>query len=233
MPTKIAEKLKEWALDWVDRSGTEPSGGRSGNPLTNLPQLFAALAAIVAVLSSPAISVLVPDLNANAALVLRAAIALATLIAVNHVVTAKDTVPVPSPLRSETVRRYRFSRAERMIARGIVVVGALIWSLNYVPAPAEPEDCGLDAIVTAAGGSGGAATPVALLLQLGDREERISADLGKRLAMLVPSEHLSAWRLVLIWSDGSRSDFGEFSGCPAEAQANSQDGRVKIVLKAG
>ena len=95
-------RLREWALDWVDRSNTQSSDRKIEDPLTLLPRLFAALAGIVAILSSPAISVLIPDLNANAAIILRVCIAVATLVAVNYVVTAKDTIETVSGFKSQT-----------------------------------------------------------------------------------------------------------------------------------
>jgi len=85
-------RLREWGLGWLDRSATQPSDRKIDDPLTILQRIFAALAGIVAVLSSSAISVLLPNLNANSALILRIIVMLVTLVAVNYVVTAKDTV---------------------------------------------------------------------------------------------------------------------------------------------
>jgi hypothetical protein len=219
---RATNRLKEWALDWVDRTGTRPAAGGIEEPLTLVSRIFAALAGVVAVLSSPAIDFLAPNLNANAAAILRVIIALGTLVAVNYVVTAKDSV------ESERHRKYRFSNTERLIARGIVVLAILIWSLNFVPAPPEPRDCSVNAVVTWTGQLNGIKPQSVSLKSDGEQLYPVEAD--RPVAMLVPAEHLSKWSVTLLWSDGSRSDFGEFSGCPAAASKGSGDGRAEISL---
>ncbi len=220
---RATNRLKEWALDWVDRTGTQPSDGKIEDPLTLLSRVFAALAGVGAVLSSPAIDFLAPNLNANAAAILRVIIAAGTLVAVNYVVTAKDSV------ESGKLRKYRFSNTERLIARGIVVLAILIWSLNFVPAPPEPRDCSVNAEVTWSGQLNGM-RPQSVSLQAGE-EQLYPVEAGRPVAMLVPAEHLSVWSVTLLWSDGARSDFGEFSGCPAAASRGSGDGRAEISLE--
>jgi len=220
---RATNRLKEWALDWVDRTGTQPSDGKIEDPLTLVSRIFAALAGVGAVLSSPAIDFLAPNLNANAAAILRVIIAAGTLVAVNYVVTAKDGV------ESGKLRKYRFSNTERLIARGIVVFAILIWSLNFVPAPPEPRDCSVNAVVSWTGQLNGT-RPQSVSLQAGEEQLYPVGD-GRPVAMLVPAEHLSAWSVTLLWSDGARSDFGEFSGCPAAASRGSGDGRAEISLE--
>jgi hypothetical protein len=220
---RATNRLKEWALDWVDRTGTRPAAGGIEEPLTLVSRIFAALAGVVAVLSSPAIDFLAPNLNANAAAILRVIIALGTLVAVNYVVTAKDTV------ESEGHRKYRFSNTERLIARGIVVLAILIWSLNFVPAPPEPRDCSVNAVVTWKGQLDGTVRPLSISLVAG-QEQAYPIQLDSPVAMRVPSAHLSRWSINVLWSDNSLSGFGEFSGCPAAASKGSGDGRAEINL---
>jgi hypothetical protein len=140
-------RLREWSLDWPDRSDVKPSDRKIDDPITILQHAFAALAAIIAVLSSPAIGVLVPNLSANAVIALRIAVALVTLAAVNYVVTAKELVETTTGFRSQTLRTYRFSTTERLIARGVVAIALLMFVLNLVPAAPPPRDCDLTATV--------------------------------------------------------------------------------------
>jgi hypothetical protein len=221
--------LTEWALDWLDLSGVKPSDHKIDDPITLFQRAFAALAGIIAVLSSPAINVLVPNLNNNAALVLRVVIALATLIAVNYVVTAKDVVETTSGFGSQTLRIYRFSTTERLIARGVVAIALVMLLLNLVPAPEAPRNCNLTAIVDWQTPDG-SASPLFLTLTAGGRTERFTADKGKPVAMQVLPAHLSAYSMVLEWSDNSRSDFGGFSGCSPVVDRRSRDGRAKVDL---
>ena len=130
--------LSEWSRDWLDLSGIKPSNRQIDDPITLLQRVFAALAGITAILSSPAISVLVPNLNTNTAIALRIIIALVTLAAVNYVVTAKDVVEATSGFRSQTVRTYRFSRTERLIARGVVGAALLLLILILFRPPSLP-----------------------------------------------------------------------------------------------
>lgn len=222
-------RLKEWCLDWLDRSETKPSNRKIDDPLTILQRIVAALAGIVAIFSSPAIGALVPDLNPNAALVLRVLVILATLVAVNYVVTAKDEVEPVAGAGASTIRRYRYSGTERLIARGVVVAALLVLSLNLVPAPEEPRACDLTATLTWQAPSG-TARPLALSLTAGDLQERYPVEAGRPVALQVPSAHRESFSVALLWSDGSRSDFGEFAGCSATAGRRSMDGRATIDL---
>jgi hypothetical protein len=224
-------QLREWARDWLDLSDVKPSNRQIDDPITLLQRVFAALAGIIAILSSPAISVLVPNLNTNTAIVLRVIIALVTLAAVNYVVTAKDVVETTSGFRSETIRTYRFSRTERLIARGVVAAALLLLSLNLIPAAEPPRNCNLMATIDWQTPEG-MARPLYLSLTAGDRAERFSVEKGKPVAMLVPPAHLSAYSIVLEWSDNSRSDFGAFAGCSAIADRRSRDGRAELDLAA-
>jgi hypothetical protein len=229
--TVIMALLSEWSRDWLDLSDIKPSNRQIDDPITLLQRVFAALAGIIAILSSPAISVLVPNLNTNTAIVLRVIIALVTLAAVNYVVTAKDVVETTSGFRSETVRTYRFSRTERLIARGVVAAALLLLSLNLIPAAEPPRNCNLMATVNWQTPEG-MARPLFLSLAAGDRAQRFSVEKGKPVAMLVLPAHLSAYSIVLEWSDNSRSDFGAFAGCSAIADRRSGDGRAELDLAA-
>jgi hypothetical protein len=203
-------RLREWWLDWLDRSDVGSSNRKIDDPVTILQRAFAMLAGIVAILSSPAISALVPNLNANAAIVLRSVIALVTLASVNYVVTAKDVAETTSGFRTQTQRTYRFSTVERLIARGVVAI-ALLATVAWQ----APE---------------GPATPLYLSLAAGARTERYVVERGKAIAMQIPAAHLSGYSMVLEWSDNSASDFGAFSGCSPVMNRRSGDDRAKVEL---
>lgn len=222
-------RLREWSLDWLDRSDVRPSDRKIDDPITILQRAFTALAGIIALLSSPAISVLAPNLNTNAGIVLRVVIALVTLAAVNHVVTSKDVAETISGLRSQLVRTYRFSTAERLIARGVVAIALVMLVLNLVPAAVPPRNCNLAATVDWQMPEG-SAKPLFLSLTAGGRTERFVADRGIPIAMQVLPAHLSDFSIALEWSDNSRSDFGAFSGCSAAVDRRSGDGRAKVNL---
>ena len=225
----ITALLREWGRDWLDLSDVEPSDRKIDDPITLLQRAFAALAGVIAILSSPAINVLVPNLNTNAAIVLRAVIALVTLAAVNYVVTTKDVVQSTSGFRSETLRIYRFSTTERLMARGLVAIAMLLLILNLIPTSAAPRNCNFMATVDWQTPEG-PVRPLFLSLTLGDRTDRFTVDKGKPVAMQVAPAHLSAYSIVLEWSDSSRSDFGAFAGCSAAADRRSGDGRAKLDL---
>jgi hypothetical protein len=164
-------RLREWSLDCLDRSDVRPSDGKIDDPITILHRAFAALAGIIAVLSSPAISVLTPSLTPNAAIVLRFIIALVTLASVNYVVTAKDVVETTSGFQSQTLRTYRFSTTERLVARGVVAIALLMLVLNLLPAAPAPRACNLTATVDWQA-PGASATPLFLSLTTGGGTER-------------------------------------------------------------
>jgi hypothetical protein len=219
-------KLREWALDWLDRSDTQPSDRKLGDPLAIMQRVFATLAALVALASSPAISAFAPNMSPAARLALQVLVALITLVAVHHVVTAKDVREVASGHRVRAQRSYRFSQLERLIARGVVALAIVLFALNMIPAPAPPKPCNFTAIVTWP--AAGTARPLYLALNAGGREERYDLEAGKPVALQVAPAHASAFSVALLWSDGARSDFGKFSGCPAAVNRASQDGRARI-----
>lgn len=216
--------LAEWLGDWLGRADVEPSDRKLDNPLTLLQQAVATLAGIAAILSSPAIAQWVPDFNANAALALRVAIAAATLAAAHYVVTAKDAREVVAGVGSRLVRKYRYSRTERLIARGVVTLAVVIWGLSFVAEPAG--DCRLQASVAWSA----AARPQYLTVTAGGQSARYPVASGRPLALQVPSAHLSTYSVALHWSDGVRSEFGAFSGCSASNDRRSDDGRATISL---
>jgi hypothetical protein len=222
-------RLREWFLDWLDRSNVKPSERKIDDPLTILQRIFATLAGIVAVLSSPAINVLVPNVNANAVLLLRFIVTLSALAVLNYVVTAKDTFESVSGFKSQTVRSYRFSNTERLIARGVTGLAILLLAFNILPAPKPSRDCDLMATITWQSLQG-MERPLFLSLVLEGREERYPVEDGKPVAMQVPSAHLSNFSIALVWSNNSRSDFGNFSGCSAVASKGSRDGRATLNL---
>ena len=71
---------------------------------------------------------------------------------------------------------------ERLIARGIVVFAILIWSLNFVPAPPEPRDCSVNAVVSWTGQLNGT-RPQSVSLQAGEEQLYPVGD-GRPVAML-------------------------------------------------
>jgi hypothetical protein len=218
-------RIAEWARDWLDRSDVKPSDRRIEDPITILQRVFAAVAAILAILSSPAINAFLPNPNAGTIIVLRFVIALATLVAVNHVVTAKDVVETTAGFQSKTLRTYRYSRTERLIARGVIAVALLMLVLHLVP---KPRSCNLRATASWTTPRG-PATPLFVALHAGGNTlARISADDRKPFDLVIPPEHVSAFSLSIEWSDGTRSDFGPFAGCSAVTNTNSGDGRAKV-----
>jgi hypothetical protein len=222
--------LREWTLDWLHLSSTQPAEPTILDPLTIIPRAFAALGAITAVLASPVMNVLVPDLNANAAFFLRLVIAGATLVAVNYVVTKKGTVDSATGFRSQTFQRYRFSNTERIVAQLVVIVGITIWSLNFVPAPKLPKDCEIIAEISWAEPPDGIPTPLYIELTAGE-PVRYTVGNGRPVALRVPAAHAASWSLALVWSDNSRSNFGIFTGCSKINRKGSGDGRAQITVQ--
>jgi len=222
-------RLKEWSRDWLGLSDVGSPDRKTEDPVTLLQRIFAALAGIIAVLSSPAISLLLPDLNANAAIVLRVVVALVTVVAVNYVVTAKELVETTSGFRSQTLRIYRFSRTERLIARGVIAIALFLLVLKLIPAADAPSNCNLTAIVDWQAPEG-SARPLFLSLTAGNRAETFAADKGKPIAIQLLPAHISNYSMTLEWSDNSRSDFGAFAGCSAIADRRSIDGRATVHL---
>ncbi len=222
------DRLKQWAHDWLGLADVKSSNSKIEDPIAIVQRVFAALAAIAAVLSSPAIGVLAPNLNANAALVLRALVVAVTLIAVHYVVTAKDVTETTTGFRSVTLRTYRFSTTERLIARGVVVLALVMLALNLVPAPAAPRDCNLTATVDWPV-TDGARTPLYLSMTAGS-PVRYPLEQARPIVMQVPAAHVSTFSMILVWSDGFQSDFGAFSGCAAVRDRRSGDGRAKVDL---
>lgn len=217
--------LKQWCLDWLDRANVEPSDRKIDDPIAILQRAFGALAGILAILSSPAISLLAPNINSNARIVLLSLIGLATLVAVNHVVTAKDVGETTSGFSSRIKKTYRFSSGERWAARAILLIALILPLLNLVPAP---KDCNLTAIVDWQ--ADGSPTPVSLSSSIGGRSERYPVERGKPVAMKLPAAHLGTFSIVLMWSDNSASDFGTFAGCSTVANRSSTDGRAQVEL---
>jgi len=220
-------RLWEWGLDWLDRSDVKPSDHKIEDPITLLQRIFAVLGGIIAILSSPAISVLVPSLNTTTAIALRVIIAMVTLAAVNYVVTAKEVVETTSGFRSQTLRTYRYSNTERLIARGVVLIALLMLVLKLIP-DTTPYNCNLTATV-ALQTPEGSTRPLFLLLTAGGDPDTFIVDEGQPVEMQVLSSHLSAFSIALQWSDNSRSDFGSFTGCSA-VDRRSSDGRATIDL---
>jgi hypothetical protein len=218
-------RFTEWARDWLGRSDVKPSDRRIEDPITILQRVFAALAAILAILSSPAINAFLPNPNAGAIVILRFAIALVTLAAVNHVVTAKDVVETTAGFGSKTLRTYRYSTTERLIARGVIAVALLMLVLHLVP---QPRSCNLRATVSWTTPQGPATPLFVALLAGGNTLTRIDADDGKPFDLVIPPEHVSAFALGIEWSDGTRSDFGPFASCSAVTKTSSGDGRAKV-----
>ena len=218
-------KIAEWARDWLDRADVRPSDRKIEDPLTILQRVFAALAAILAILSSPAMNAFLPNPDAGAIMIVRFAIALATLVAVNHVVTAKEVVETTAGFQSKTLRTYRYSTTERLIARGVIAVALLMMMLHLVP---KPRSCNLRATASWTTPHGPATPLFVAVLAGGNELTRVSADNGRPFDLVIPPEHVSAFSLSIQWSDGTRSGFGPFAGCSAVTKTNSGDGRAQV-----
>lgn len=218
-------RIAEWARDWLDRSDVRPSDRKIDDPLTILQRVFAALAAILAILSSPAINAFLPNPDAGAIMIVRLAIALVTLVAVNHVVTAKEVVETTAGFSSKTLRTYRYSTTERLIARGVVAVALMMMLLYLVP---KPRSCNLRATASWTTPQGPATPLFVAVLAGGNELTRIGAENRKPFDLTIPPEHVSAFALIIQWSDGTRSDFGPFASCSAVTNTNSGDGRAKV-----
>jgi hypothetical protein len=217
-------KLKEWALDWVDCSDTLSSDRKISDPLAIVQSVFATLAAVVALASSPVINAFAPNLNSTARLGLNVLIALLTLAAVHYVVTAKDMTESLSGHRVQSRRTYRFSQLERWVGRGVVALAIILLALNRVAS--VPPACGMTATVTWP--SSAASRALYLAVTAGGREQRYDVETGKPVALEVVPAHASDFSIALLWSDGARSDFGGFSACPAAINRTSNDGRARI-----
>ena len=98
--------------------------------------------------------------------------------------------------KSDEMRTYRFSNTERLIARGVVGIAALMLILNFVPPPEPLRNCDFTAIVQWQS-TEGTARPVFLSLTAGDHEERYPVEDGKPLAMQVEAAHLSSFSIKL------------------------------------
>jgi hypothetical protein len=224
--SKAISTLREWSLDWLDRSTIQASARRIDDPLTLLPRIFAVLAGITSVLSSPAVNVLLPHLNPIAANLLRASVTLAALAVLNYVVTAKDTVETLAGINVRPEQRYRFSATERLIARGVIVLAILLLGLNFIP---SPGDCNLTARIVAQPGQR-PARPLLLFVSAEESRDELPILEGQPLVIHVSATDVSSFSLTLLWSDNSRSEFGTFSGCTPLVDKGSTDGRAKISL---
>jgi hypothetical protein len=225
----VFDTLKGWTLDWLHLSSTEPSEKRIEDPLNLLPRVFIVLAGIVAVFASPAITVLAPELNQRSATILRVIVAIATLCAANYVVTAKDMIPAEPSSKSGIVQRFRYSNSDRLVAQGVVLFGIVIWSLNFITSSPVLKDCDLMAVVTWPHPDQ-APAPLYVTLTAGD-PVRYHIENGIPIAMRVASAHTDSWAMSLQWSDGSRSEFGNYSGCDKRHSNDSEDGRAHISLE--
>jgi hypothetical protein len=223
----IFAKLREWALDWLHMSPTQPAGKSSEGSPKLVPRIFAGVAAALAVFSSPAISALAPNLSSNAALLLRILITIAALIAVNHVVTAKEEVT--AGFKSRTILKYCFSNAERILAESIVVLGIAIWALPFAHDLASPKDCELTALMTWAR-SETPASPLYVELVAGDSAQ-FAVGNGIPVALSIPSAHTGDWTLTIVWSDRTRSRFEKLSECYKYYSKESDDKRVLLSLE--
>jgi hypothetical protein len=221
--------LREWSLDWLGRSNVKSPERKIDDPLTLLPRIFATLAGIVALGSSPAVKLLLPNLNRNSSFVLSASIALAALAVVNHVVTAKDTVETFSGIKIKPARIYRFSTTERLIAKGVTAFALLLLAANLIPTR-EPHDCSLTVNIAAQPGRG-SAEPLLLSVRREGGQDQSPAEAGKPVPIVVPGAQVSRFSLELLWTDDSRSEFGPLAGCMAVAHKESTDGRAKISLE--
>ena len=101
-------------------------------------------------------------------------------------------------------------------------------SLNLLPAKTEPRACNLNAVVTLTQSAG--AQPLYLTVTVAGHQDQYPFEAGKLVALQVPVAHPPSFSITLIWSDGSRSDFGTFGDCAAATNKSANDDRAKISL---
>jgi hypothetical protein len=105
----------------------------------------------------------------------------------------------------------------------------LLLALNLVPATPAPRACNLTA-KTVWQAPDRSVRPLILTVTAGGSTARYAVDQANAVAIQVPPEHVGSYSMALEWSDGSRSEFGAFSGCAAVADRRSGDDRAKIDL---
>jgi hypothetical protein len=218
----------QWIKDWLDLGGVEQSDANIGDPFDIVKKAGAGLLALVALPGSALVSAIVPDLNANALFVLQVIIAIVTLIFIHYVVTAKDTRAERNGLKTKTVVVYRYTKGERLTARVVITIAALLYGLNFIPAPAVEPDCNLTATVKLKNSTG--KKPLTLLLLAGNDQKGYSLISYSALAITIPATSISNYSFTMVWQDGSRSDFDKFSGCTPPMERASRDGEATISL---
>ncbi|MDE3819696.1 hypothetical protein [Sinorhizobium meliloti] len=211
-------------LDWLERGDVEESDASLGNPIEIASKAGAALIALLALPSSPLVTMLVPEINSNALIVLQGLIGVTTLGLINYVVTAKDLRTERAGLTSRTVPVYRYTRAERIVARLILVLAIAFYSLNLVPPPADKKNCDLFAKLRI----DNAKRPLTLLLLAGDKQTSYSLVGSSDVAITIPAASVPSYTFSLVWEGGSRSEFDKFSGCIAPIERASKDGQATI-----
>lgn len=219
--------LTEWALDWLQMSSTAPAAKAAEGSPNLVPLIFAAAVTVLAAFSSPAISASAPNLNSNAALLLRILIAVVALIAVNHVVTAKEEGS--TGFKSQTIRRYRFSNTARFLAESVGIIGMGIWALAFARDLALPKDCELTALMTWTPSD---TPPSPLYVEIAAGElVQFAVGNGIPVAFSIPAAQTSDWTLTILWSDRTRSKFGKLTECYEHYSKESDDRRALLSLE--
>ncbi|MGO6950362.1 hypothetical protein [Rhizobium johnstonii] len=221
------QKWREWARDWLGRGKVEKSEAKLDDPIGLLSKALAGLVALFALPGSEVVKSIVPDLNGNALRILQLAIALATLWAINHVVTAKGSSTKRTGLSSETVLTYSYTQTERIIARLIIVVAIFLFALNYIPSPIPEKDC--DLLATVKWEQSNPRKPLTLLLA-GNSQTSYSLVSSSEIAITIPAASIPSYSFTVVWENGTRSEFDKFSGCVAPIEKSSKDGQAKILI---
>jgi hypothetical protein len=76
----------------------------------------------------------------------------------------------------------------------------------------------------------GEVKPLFLALSAGGQMTRYPIELPKSVNLTILPEHVSSYNLALEWSDNTRSNFGDLSGCRSEINRKSDDGRSTLHL---
>ncbi|MBY5767016.1 hypothetical protein HFO06_28620 [Rhizobium leguminosarum] len=221
-------KATQWILDWLELGDVEQSDANIGDPIDIATKAGTALVALLALPGSQLVTLIVPEMNSNALIVFQVLIGVVTLGVINYVVTAKDSRTERGVLNSRTVSVYRYTRAERVIARLVIAIAVVLYSLNFIPAPTEKKNCDLLAKVKWQTNS--SKKPLTLLLIAENMQTSYSLVSSSDVAITIPATSIPSYSFAVVWESGSRSDFDESSGCVPPMERVSKDGEATISL---
>jgi|SRR5208337_911579 len=111
----------------------------------------------------------------------------------------------------------------------VVVFGIAIWAFPFVRDLVALRDCDLTALMTWKP-TETAVSPLYVELAAGDLSQ-FAVGNGIPVALTVPAAHTRAWKLTVVWSDRTRSQFGKLSECYKTYSEVSDDKRVLLSLE--